>query len=218
MTAACPDWATLARERESAERGPEVGAAAVDAAWRDALRHRADCEHCRAMSLQVDPLLLFSGNFAAAEDETEVTDEVDAIRRRVRLELDGRATQRRLDAARSARRRLPLASVLAAGVAAATLGLSLLLWPEAGPPADSVPNLDEALPSLAAFDGVPAGVHRGSDALPLSPRHERDLPPHIAMAPLVEPLGDEPMRVFQVPGDGLASSLDVVLVVMEVAP
>ena len=186
MTSVCPDWATIARERESAERGPEVGAAAVDAAWQDALRHREDCERCRATSLQVDPLLLFSGNFAAGDDETDVTDEVDAIRRRVRLELDGRATERRLNAARSARRRMPLASVLAAGAAAATLGLSLLLWPEADPPAGSVPNLEAALPS------------------------------HIAMAPLVEPLGDEPMPVFQ--GNGLASSLDVVLVVTEIAP
>jgi len=39
------------------------------------------------------------------------------------------------------------------------------------------------------------------------------LPDHIAMAPLVEPLGDEPLQVYQLPGNGHGSGLDVVLVV-----
>ena len=188
MTTACPDWAALVREREHAERSPDVGAAAVDRAWEDALRHREDCGRCRAVSLQVDPLLAFSGDFTGTRDRTDMAHEVDELRKRVRLELEGRATQRRLNAARTARRRMPLASVLAAGAAAAALGLSLLLWPETAPPAGDV---------------------LGS---------ELSLPAHVAMAPLVEPLGDEPMRVFQLPGDGLASSLDVVLVVTEIAP
>ena len=193
MTTACPDWAALVREREHAEWSPDVGAAAVDRAWEDALRHREDCERCRAVSLQVDPLLLFSGNFASgdftgARDRTDVVHEVDELRQRVRLELEGRATERRLNTARTARRRMPIASVLAAGAAAAALGLSLLLWPETAPPAGDV---------LAS---------------------ELRLPAHVAMAPPVEPLGDEPMRVFQHPGNGLASSLDMVLVVTEIAP
>ena len=182
MTSPCPDWAALLREREQAERSPEIGDAAVDTAWEDALRHRQDCERCRAVSLDADPLLLFSGNLACDDDEVSAAD-VDAIRQRVRLELDGRATERRLNEARSARRRLPMASVLAAGVAAAALGLSFLLWPESAPPADEI-----------AGDGSP-------------------LPDHIAMAPLVEPLGDEPMQVYQLPGNGHGSGLDVVLVV-----
>ena len=78
--------------------------------------------------------------------------------------------------------------MLAAGAAAAALGLRFLLWPETAPPASDV---------------------LGS---------ELSLPAHVAMAPLVEPLGDEPMRVLQRTGDGLASSLDVVLVVTEIAP
>ncbi len=184
MTTACPDWAALVREREHAERS----AAGVDRAWEDALRHREDCGNCRVVSLQVDPLLIFSGDFNGARDRTDMAHDVDELRKRVRLELDGRATERRLNAARTARRRMPLASVLAAGAAAAALGLSLLLWPETAPPAGDV---------------------LGS---------ELSLPAHIAMAPLVEPLGDEPMRVFQLPGDGLASNLDVVLVVTEIAP
>ena len=193
MTTACPAWAALVREREHAERSPNGGAAAVDRAWEDALRHREDCEHCRAVSLQVDPLLLFSGNFASSEfagarDRTDMAHEVDELRKRVRLELDGRATERRLNSARTARRRMPIASVLAAGAAAAALGLSLLLWPETAPPASDV---------------------LGS---------ELSLPAHVAMAPLVEPLGDEPMGVLQLPGNGLASSLDVFLVVTEIAP
>ena len=193
MTTACPEWAALVREREHAERSPDFGAAAADRAWKDALRHREDCGRCRAVSLQVDPLLLFSGNFASgdfngARDRTDVAHEVDELRQRVRLELEGRAAERRLNAARTARRRMPIASVLAAGAAAAALGLSFLLWPETAPPASDV---------------------LGS---------ELSLPAHVAMAPLVEPLGDEPMRVFQRTGDGLASSLDVVLVVTEVAP
>ena len=188
MTAACPDWAALVREREHAERSPDVGASAIDRAWEDALRHREDCGHCRAASLQVDPLLLFSGDFTGARARTEMADEVDELRKRVRLELDGRATKKRLNAARTARRRMPVASALAAGAAAAAFGLSFLLWPKTAPPAGDV---------LGA---------------------ELSLPANIAMAPLVEPLGDEPMRLFQLPGDGLASSLDVVLVVTEVAP
>ncbi len=188
MTTACPAWAALVREREHAERSPSVGAAAVDRAWEDALRHREDCGHCRAVSLQVDPLLLFSSEFAGARDRTDVAHEVDELRKRVGLELEGRATERRLNAARTARRRMPIASVLAAGAAAAALGLSLLLWPVTAPPASDV---------------------LGS---------ELSLPAHVAMAPLVEPLGDEPMGVLQLPGNGLASSLDVVLVVTEIAP
>ena len=47
---------------------------------------------------------------------------------------------------------------------------------------------------------------------------ELSLSPHIAMAPLVEPLGDEPMGVFQFPGNGIDSKLDMVLVVTEIAP
>ncbi len=188
MTTACPDWAALVREREHAEQSPDVGASAIDRAWKDALRHREDCGHCRTVSLQVDPLLLISGSFAGARDRTEMADEVDELRKRVRLELDGRATKKRLNAARTARRRMPVASVLAAGAAAAAFGLSFLLWPETAPPA--------------------------GDLL----RSELSLPANIAMAPLVEPLGDEPMRLFQLPGDGLASSLDVVLVVTDVAP
>ena len=182
MTSPCPDWAALLRERERAERSSEIGDAAVDAAWEDALRHREDCERCRAASLDADPLLLFSGNLARDDDEVSAAD-VDAIRQRVRLELDGRATERRLNEARSARRRLPMASVLAAGVAAAALGLSFLLWPESAPPADEIAGDPSVLPD------------------------------HIAMAPLVEPLGDEPMQVYQLPGNGHDSGLDVVLVV-----
>ena len=187
MTSLCPDWAALLREREQAERSSEVGDAKVDAAWADALRHREDCEHCRAASLAADPLLLFSGPSArdtSARDNDEVSaDDIEAIRQRVRLELDGRATERRLNEARSARRRLPMASVLAAGAAAAALGLSFLLWPEAAPPAEEI-----------------------ADATPV-------LPDHIAMAPLVEPLGDEPLHVYQLPGNGDGDRLDVVLVV-----
>jgi len=197
MTSLCPDWAALVREREQAERSSEVGDATVDAAWEDALRHREDCVRCRAASLDADPVLLFSGPSAgdtaardtsardtAARDNDEVSaGDVDAIRQRVRLELDGRATERRLNEARSARRRLPMASVLAAGTAAAALGLSFLLWPENSPPAEEI-----------AGDGSP-------------------LPDHIAMAPLVEPLGDEPLQVYQLPGNGHGSGLDVVLVV-----
>ncbi len=181
MTSLCPDWAALLRERERAERSSEVGDAKMDAAWEDALRHREDCERCRAASLDADPLLLFSGP-AASADEVSASD-IDAIRQRVRLELDGRATERRLNEARSARRRLPVASVLAAGAAAAALGLSFLLWPETAPPADEI-----------------AG-------------HPPMLPDHIAMAPLVEPLGNEPMQVYQLPGNGDGSGFDVVLVV-----
>lgn len=182
MTSLCPDWAALVRERERAERSSEVGDATVDAAWEDALRHREDCERCRAASLDADPLLLFSGNLARDDEEVSASD-VEAIRQRVRLELDGRATERRLNEARSARRRLPMASVLAAGVAAAALGLSFLLWPESAPPADEIAS-DQSV-----------------------------LPDHIAMAPLVEPLGDEPLQVYQLPGNGHGSGLDVVLVV-----
>ena len=200
MTAACPDWAALVREREHAERSLEGGVSAIDRAWEDALRHREDCGHCRAVSLQVDPLLLFSGDFTGARDRNgmpdgapddmpgEIAEEVEEIRKRVRLELAGRATRERLDAARTARRRMPVASLLAAGGAAAALGLSFLLWPDAAPPAGD------------------------------SPTAELSLPAHIAMAPLVEPLGDEPMGLFQHPGNGLSSSLDMVLVVAEVAP
>ena len=197
MTSLCPDWAALLREREQAERSSEVGDAKVDAAWADALRHREDCEHCRAASLAADPLLLFSGPSAgdtsardtsardtSARDNDDVSaDDIEAIRQRVRLELDGRATERRLNEARSARRRLPMASVLAAGAAAAALGLSFLLWPEAAPPVEEI-----------------------ADATPV-------LPDHIAMAPLVEPLGDEPLHVYQLPGNGDGDRLDVVLVV-----
>ncbi|MCY3971048.1 MAG: hypothetical protein OXG74_14015 [Acidobacteria bacterium] len=188
MTTACPDWAALAREREHAEQGPEIGATAIDRAWADALRHREDCAHCRAVSLQVDPLLLMSGAFAGVHDRADTAREVDELRRRVRLELDGRATERRLRAARTARRRVPVASVLAAGAAAAAFGLGFLLWPETTPsPGDVVDS-------------------------------ELSLSPHIAMAPLVEPLGDEPMGVFQFPGNGIDSKLDMVLVVTEIAP
>ncbi len=188
MTSPCPDWAALVRERERAERSPEIGDAAVDAAWEDALRHREDCERCRAASLDADPLLLFCGPSArdnsARDNDDEVTAaDVEAIRQRVRLELDGRATEKRLNEARSARRRLPMASVLAAGVAAAALGLSFLLWPESAPPADEIAGDPPVLPD------------------------------HIAMAPLVEPLGDEPLQVYQLPGSGHGSDLDVVLVV-----
>lgn len=188
MTTACPDWAALAREREHAEQGPEIGATAIDRAWADALRHREDCEHCRAVSLQVDPLLLLSGAFAGARDGADTAREVEELRSRVRLELDGRATERRLKAARTARRRVPVASVLAAGAAAAAFGLGFLLWPEAAPPGGDVVD------------------------------SELSLSPHIAMAPLVEPLGDEPMGVFQFPGNGIDSKLDMVLVVTEIAP
>lgn len=190
MTSLCPDWAALVREREQAERSSEIGDATVDAAWEDALSHREGCERCRTASLDADPLLLFcgpsAGDTAAGADSAGDNDEVsaadiDAIRQRVRLELDGRATERRLNEARSARRRLPMASVLAAGVAAAALGLTFLMWPESAPPADEI-----------AGGGSP-------------------LPDHIAMAPLVEPLGDEPLQVYQLPGHG--SGLDVVLVV-----
>ena len=196
MTTLCPDWAALLREREQAERTSEVGDATVDAAWEDALRHREGCERCRAASLDADPLLLFSGTSAgdtaardtaardtAAGAEGDVSaGEIEAIRQRVRLELDGRATERRLNEARSARRRLPVASVLAAGAAAAALGLSFLLWPETAPPAEEIADVPPVLPD------------------------------HIAMAPLVEPLGDEPLQVYQLPGsDG--DGLDVVLVV-----
>ena len=182
MTSLCPDWAALVRERERAERSSEVGDAAVDAAWKDALRHREDCEPCRATSLDADPLLLFSGNYTGGDEGVSAGD-VDAIRQRVRLELDGRATEKRLNAARSARRRMPAASVLAAGAAAAALGLSFLLWSDSATPADEI-----------ASGGSP-------------------LPDHIAMAPLVEPIGDEAMQVYQLPGNGHGSDLDVVLVV-----
>ena len=192
MTTACPDWAALVRKREHAEQSADVGDSASDRAWEDALHHREDCGHCRTASLQVDPLLLWSGDFTGARDRSgersEEPGEVDEIRKRVRLELDGRATQERLNAARTARRRLPVASVLAAGTAAAALGLSFLLWPKTAPPASDV---------------------AGS---------ELSLPDHVAMAPLVEPLGDEPMGLFQHPANGLGSSLDMVLVVTEVAP
>ena len=183
MNAHCPDWAALVHEREQAERSAEVGDARVDAAWADALRHREDCERCRAAALAVDPLLLFCGGATSDTSDEVSAAEVDAIRQRVRLELDGRATEKRLNKARSARRRLPVASVLAAGIAAAALGLAFLLWPETAPPAND----------LAGY-GAP-------------------LPDHIAMAPLVEPLGDEPMQVYQLPGDSDGSGLDVVLVV-----
>lgn len=188
MTSLCPDWAALLREREQAERSAEVGDVTVDAAWEDALRHREGCERCRAGSLDADPVLLFSapsaGDTAAGAEEGEVSaDEIDAIRQRVRLELDGRATERRLNEARSARRRLPMASVLAAGTAAAALGLSFLLWPEAAPPSEEIADATAVLPD------------------------------HIAMAPLVEPLGDEPLQVYQLPGNGDGDGLDVVLVV-----
>ncbi|MDE2691784.1 MAG: hypothetical protein OXI49_14820 [Acidobacteriota bacterium] len=193
MTSPCPDWAALVRERERAERSSEVGDATVDAAWEDALRHREDCERCRVASLAVDPVLLFSGpsagdtaaggNSARDNDEEVSAADVEAIRQRVRLELDGRATEKRLNEARSARRRLPMASVLAAGVAAAALGLSFLLWPESVPPTDEIAGDPPVLPD------------------------------HIAMAPLVEPLGDEPLQVYQLPGNGHGSGLDVVLVV-----
>ena len=193
MTSLCPDWAALLREREQAERSSEVGDATVDAAWEDALRHREDCDRCRAASLDADPVLLFSGTSAGdtaardtaahdSDDEVSAGD-VAAIRQRVRLELDGRATERRLNEARSARRRLPVASVLAAGAAATALGLSFLLWPESAPPADGIAGDPPVLPD------------------------------HIAMAPLVEPLGDEPLQVYQLPGNGHGSGLDVVLVV-----
>ena len=188
MTTACPDWAALVRKREHAEQSADVGDSASDRAWEDALHHREDCGHCRRVSLQVDPLLLWSGDFTGARDRSEESDEVDEIRKRVRLELDGRATQERLNAARTARRRLPVASVLAAGTAAAALGLSFLLWPKTAPPASDVVG------------------------------SELSLPDHVAMAPLVEPLGDEPMGLFQHPANGLGSSLDMVLVVTEVAP
>ena len=185
MTSLCPDWAVLLRERERAERSSEVGDAKMDAAWKDALRHREDCERCRAASLDADPLLLFSGpaagDTAAGADEVSAGD-IDAIRQRVRLELDGRATERRLNEARSARRRLPVASVLAAGAAAAAVGLSFLLWPENAPPAEEIADVPPVLPD------------------------------HIAMAPLVEPLGDEPLQVYQLPGND-GDGLDVVLVV-----
>lgn len=191
MITACPDWVALVREREHAERSSDVGASAIDRAWEDALRHRQDCGHCRTASLQVDPLLLFSGDLSGARERTDAADaaaEVDELRRRVRLDLDGRAAKKRLDAARTSRRRMPLAAALAAGAAAAALGLSFLLWPTTAPPDDDV---------------LGSGL---------------SLPAHIAMAPLVEPLGDEPMRVLQLPGAGLGSSLDVVLVVTEIAP
>ncbi|MYA06418.1 MAG: hypothetical protein F4060_16460 [Holophagales bacterium] len=185
MTSLCPDWAALLRERERAERTPEVGGATVDAAWNEALRHREDCERCRAASLDADPVLLFSGppagDTADHDDEVSAGD-IDAIRQRVRLELDGRATERRLNEARSARRRLPVASVLAAGAAAAALGLSFLLWPKTAPPAEEIADVPPVLPD------------------------------HIAMAPLVEPLGDEPLQVYQLPGND-SDGLDVVLVV-----
>lgn len=186
MTAVCPDWAALVREREQAERNPDIGRVAADARWQEALRHRDDCESCRRSSLRVDPLLLFSSPAFDAGSRPDATEEVDEIRRRVRLELDGRATEKRLNAARSSRRRIPAASMLAAGAAAAALGLSLFLWPEATPPANDVQSA------------------------------EANLPAHIAMAPLVEPLGDQPMQVFQLPGTGPGA--DVVLVVTEVAP
>ncbi len=190
MTTDCPDWAALVRKREHAEQSVDVGDSASDRAWEDALHHREDCGQCRRVSLQVDPLLLWSGDFTGARDRSAESDEVDEMRKRVRLELDGRATQERLNAARTARRRLPVASVLAAGTAAAALGLSFLLWPKTAPPASDVVGSELSLP----------------------------LPDHVAMAPLVEPLGDEPMGLFQHPANGLGSSLDMVLVVTEVAP
>lgn len=186
MTSLCPDWAALLRERERAERSSEVGDTTVDAAWEDALRHREDCERCRAASLEADPLLLFggfsAGDTAVGDNDDVSAVEVDAIRQRVRLELDGRATEKRLNEARSARRRLPVASVLAAGAAAAALGLSFLLWPETAPLVEKVADVPPVLPD------------------------------HIAMAPLVEPLGDEPLQVYQLPGND-GDGLDVVLVV-----
>ena len=207
MTIACPNWAALVREREHAERSPDAGTAAVDRAWEDALRHREDCGRCRAVSLRVDPLLIFSGDFNGARDRTDVAHDVDELRKRVRLELEGRATERRLNAARTARRRMPIASVLAAGAAAAALGLSFLLWPKTAPPAGDV------LGSELSGANLPV-LHTADMLLGAGDR----LPAHVAMAPLVEPLGNEPIGVFQFPGNGLASSLDVVLVVTEIAP
>lgn len=202
MTSLCPDWAALARERERAERRPEIGDANVDALWQDALRHREGCDRCRAASLDADPLLLFSGAFAGAEDEDDRAGEADAILRRVRLELDGRATERRLNEARSARRRLPMASMLAAGVAATALGASLLLWPESAPSPAEVAGAG----ALDASPGLEPRTVAVADAA-------LALPDHIAMAPLVEPLGDAPLQVYQVPGNGNGADLDVVLVV-----
>jgi len=182
MTSPCPDWSALLRERTLAERSPEVGDAAVDAAWQSALEHREGCERCRAASLAADPMLLFSAPSSGIRDAAEADD----VRRRVRLELDRRATERRLAAARTSRRRLPIVSALAAGVAAAALGVIFLLRPSAEPPASGAASAE--------------------------------LPAHIAMAPLVEPLGDDPVQVYQVPGTGLGSGMDVVLVVSEVTP
>ncbi len=206
MTSLCPDWAVLAREREQAERRPEIGDANVDALWQDALRHREGCDRCRAASLDVDPLLLFSGAFAGGEDEDDRAGEVDAIRRRVRLELDGRATERRLNEARSARRRLPMASLLAAGVAAAALGASLLLWRA------NAPSPAEVAAAGAPGANPPIGLEDAPATLAIADA-ALALPDHIAMAPLVEPLGDEPLQVYQVPGNGNGADLDVVLVV-----
>ncbi len=182
-TAPCPDWAALARERDRAERSREVGGAAVDDAWAEALRHREDCGRCRADALRTDPLFLFRGDFARGDDEDLEAGEVDRMLQRVRLELDNRAAQKRLNRARSTRRRRGAALAIAAGAAAAALGVSLLSWPAAAPPAEN-----------AAADA------------PL-------LPAHIAMAPLVETLGDAPMQVYQLPGGGPGAGLDVVLVV-----
>jgi len=182
MTSPCPDWSALLRERTLAERSPEVGDAAVDAVWNDALEHRERCERCRAASLLADPVLLFS----TSPPEANGADDAEEIRRRVRLELDRRATERRLKEARTSRRRLPLVSALAAGVAAAALGVTFLLRPSAEPPDDHVASTE--------------------------------LPAHVAMAPLVEPLGEDPVQVYQVPGTGVGSGMDVVLVVSEVTP
>ncbi len=202
----CPDWADLARRREQAELGPEVGALAIDAAWRDALRHRESCPSCRAASVAVDPLFLFSGPLGSdgaasgratsdRADDCEASLAADEVRRRVRLELDARARAKRLGRGRNVRRRRAVASVLAAGVAAAALGVSFLLWPGASPQAGVDGRIDGNLDS------------RNAALVP------GDLPDHVAMAPLVEPLGDEPIQVYQLPGAGSGLGLDVVLVV-----
>ncbi len=193
MTSSCPNWAALARERERAELGPEIGDATIDEAWRQALQHRIACERCRRDALLAEPLLLLSAgrtDVDAAGDEAAV----DAIRRRVKLHLAERDTKRRLETARQSRRRWPLASMLAAGLVVAALSVSLLPWPD-----DAPAEVGLADPETAAVGA-------------------RELPAHLEMAPLVEPLGDEPMRVYQLPGSGQGGDLDVVLVVAEVAP
>ena len=124
----------------------------------------------------------------------------------MRLELDGRATERRLNEARSARRRLPMASLLAAGVAAAALGASLLLWRA------NAPSPAEVAAAGAPGANPPIGLEDAPATLAIADA-ALALPDHIAMAPLVEPLGDEPLQVYQVPGNGNGADLDVVLVV-----